>query len=315
MNALRAGLLIALAAAAPAVAESGTVDREFHESFAVEPGDRLVLRHEDGDVRIVPWDRPELDVEVVYHAEYSEGGLGVSSERDFQVDFRRSGNEIRVTGRELGGGFRIGWNTLHVFEHVYTVRAPAWLALELRGDDGDVEIADWTGDTDIRLDDGDVTIERFDGTLAVALADGDLTLRDSALTESRLDLEDGDVELSGVEGGFRLLTEDGDVTAWALSPRGVYLQTADGDLDLEIGPTADVDLEVRTQDGHAELALATALSAGFEVTTDDGTVRLDTPAATDVREEHGQASGVLGSGAGRILVRTRDGRVTLRTAG
>lgn len=313
MTALRAALLAALATATPLLAESGTVDREFHETFAVQPGDRLLLRHEDGDVRITPWERDELDVQIVYHAEWSEGGIGVSGEHDFQADFRRSGNEIHVAGRVLGGGFHLGWNSNKVFEHTYTVRAPAWLGLALRGEDGDVEMMGWSGPVDIRLDDGDVTIERFDGTLRVELADGDLTVRDSRLAESRFDLEDGDVEISGVEGGFRLATDDGDVTAWALAPRGVYVQTADGDLDLEIVPTDVLDLEVRTEDGHAALALTPGVSARFEVTTDDGAVRLDLPGAVDVRETRHEASGRLGEGTGRIVVRTRDGRVALRS--
>lgn len=307
--------LAALLAAAPAArAKTGTVDRELDESFDVVPGDRLVLRHGDGEVRISPWDRDVLEVHVVYRADYSEGGLAVSSERDFEVDFERSGREVRVTGRELGGdGLRIGWSTMNVHQHLYTVRAPAWLELEVLGDDGDVRLADWTGPSRLRLEDGDVLVERFAGILEVVLEDGDLTLRDSRLDGSRLDLEDGDVDLQAVAGQFRLTTVDGDVTARSLSPLQVFVQSEDGDVDLGVVPTEGLDLEVRTADGDVRLELAAGVSARFEVETRHGDVRTDLPAALDLEEAEHAAGGRLAGGDGRIYVRTEDGVVSLRS--
>jgi len=305
-------LAVLLGGGAAARAASGTVDRELDESFDVEPGDRLVLRHEDGDVRISPWDRDVLEVHVVYRADYSEGGLGMSSERDFTVDFERRGRDIRVTGREIGGGgVRIGWSTMKVHEHLYTVRAPAWLELELRGEDGDVEVADWTGSTDARLEDGDLTVEGYTGALEAVLEDGDLTLRDCRLQGSRFELEDGDVDLARVGGDFRLTTVDGDVTARGLSPHRVSIQSQDGDVDLQILPVEPLDLEVRTADGDARLELGDGVSARFEVATADGVVRVDLPPATELGEHAHGATGSLGEGAGRILVRTEDGAVSL----
>lgn len=309
-------LVLLAALAAPATAETGRVDREYHESFEVRSGDRLVLRHGDGDVRIAPWDRDELEVEVVYHAEYSEGGLGISGERDFEVDFRRTGRDVRVSGRELGGGgIRLGWSSMKVLEHLYTVRAPAWLELDLRGEDGDVEIDDWTGPTAVRLEDGDLRLDRFAGRLEAVLEDGDISLRDCRLEDSRFDLADGDVALDGVEGDFRLVTADGDVTARRLTPGRASVRTDDGDVALELLPTEELDLEVRTRDGDAELELAAGLSARFEVTTDDGRIRIGLPGSTDLRETEHEVHGSLGGGDGRIVVRTDDGTVALRSGG
>lgn len=304
-----------LAGPLPAAARSGTVDRELHESFDVARGDRLVLSHGDGEVRISPWDGDVLEVRVAYHADYSEGGLAVTAERDFTVDFERSGREVRVTGRETGGdGLRIGWSSMNVSRHLYTVRAPAWLELELRGDDGDVRIADWTGRTSVRLEDGDLTVERFTGALEVVLEDGDLTLRDGRLQGSRLELEDGDVLLQGVAGELRLTTADGDVVARSLSPTGAFVQSRDGDVDLGVLPTEALDLEVRTADGGVRVELEAGVSARFRVESRDGAVRVDLPEALDLEETDRAVGGSLGSGDGRILVRTEDGSVSLRSA-
>jgi hypothetical protein len=306
-------LAICLLASTPGRAASGTIDRAYDESFEVAPGDRLVLRHDDGDVRISAWERDTLEVRVVYRAEYSVGGLGTSSERDFTVDFERSGSDVRVTGRESGGGgVRIGWSTMKVHEHLYTVRAPSWLELELRGEDGDVELADWTGATSLRLEDGDVVVDRFSGRLEVVLEDGDLTLRESVLEESRFDLEDGDVDFGTVAGTFRLATEDGDVTARALAAHHVFIQSVDGDVTLQVEPGGPLDLEVRTADGNAQVELAAGVSTRFEVATGDGDVRIDLPGALDLEESAHAARGSVGTGVGRLLVRTDDGRASLR---
>jgi len=306
-------LAVLLGGGAAARAASGTVDRALHESFDVQAGDRLVLRHGDGNVRISPWDRDVLEVDVVYRADYSEGGLGMSSERDFTVDFERRDRDVRVTGREIGGGgVRIGWSTMKVYEHRYTVRAPAWLELEVRGEDGDVEVSGWTGPSDVRLEDGDLTVDGFTGTLEAVLEDGDLTLRDCRLQGARFELEDGDVDLAGVSGDLRLATVDGDITARALSPHRVSIQSEDGDVDLLILAVEALDLQVRTADGDARLELGEGVSARFEVATAGGDVRVDLPPGTELDEHANGATGSLGGGAGRVLVRTEDGSVSLR---
>ncbi|MBD3348041.1 MAG: hypothetical protein GF400_02450, partial [Candidatus Eisenbacteria bacterium] len=78
---LALGLVALLCGQAAAV----RIDRDFHESFDVEEGFRLLLRSGDGDVTITPWEKDAIDVTVRYLADINRVGLGDSP--DFEVEF------------------------------------------------------------------------------------------------------------------------------------------------------------------------------------------------------------------------------------
>ena len=209
----------------PTLAES--IDREFHETFEVSPGARLELIHGDGEVEITPWDKDIIDVHVRYRAEIKGGGVG--TEPDFDVEFAQSGPTVTVQGREIGGkGIGIFFN--HEYEYAYTIQAPAYVVLDLEGDDGDVAIGGWRGDIEVALDDGDLTlrdidagvvrikgqdgdieIETLTGPLAIQLDDGDISIRDCDSADLEIRAQDGDVALEGCRGNFDIALDDGDI--------------------------------------------------------------------------------------------------------
>ncbi len=314
-----------------ATVEGEEIDRNFERSFEVAEGDRLQLVHGDGDVTITPWERDTLEVRVRYHAEFRSVGFGTRP--DFDVDFRRSGDTIRVVGRERGHS-GIGFFSSREYEHLYTVRAPAYLRLDLDGDDGDVEIGGWRGEVsvraddgdlsladlrvgrlEIRLEDGDTEIDGFEGELDLSADDGDVRISDALLRGSRISLEDGDLEADRCEGSVRVRSDDGDVVLAGLRAGAVDVTTADGDIDLELLPSEGLDLSVRTDDGRVSVDLAEGVSATFSITTADGHIRLTLPGATELEEDRRRASGRVGDGRGRIRIRSGDGPVSLGQSG
>lgn len=311
------------------------IKRDFHETFDVSEGARLRLRHGDGDVDIRPWDKNVLDIEVHYHADISSFGLGRRRHADFTVDFSQRGDLISVVGRRTGhGGFQIGFFSSRRYEYTYTIRGPAYLELELEGDDGDVRIADWRGNVECTLDDGDVTFdgveaERIEltledgdfeahglkGDLFLSIDDGDVYLSDCEIGWGRLRLEDGDLEVEDCRGDFDIAIDDGNVRFRGLRAKELDIRGNDGDIfvDLLAGTVLDVLLE--TDDGRVELVLESGISASFSITTDDGRITLDLPSGSEIEQRDESASGKIGSGEGRIRVRTEDGSVLLRELG
>ncbi len=319
---LVAVLPLCLAGAAGAV----TVDREFHESFEVAPGAVLELRHGDGDVSITPWDREVIDVHVRYHAELT--AIGIGTQPDFDVAFSQSGNTVRVEGREIGRR-GIGFFTSREREHRYTVRAPAWVRLDLEGDDGDVVVKGWRADLDLEIDDGDVRLEDFQadarleaqdgdvviagfaGDLSIRLDDGDVTASDCRTPLLRLRAQDGNVDIDRCEGDFEISLDDGDLRMARLTAGALKVRAEDGSVDIELAAAAALDLDVVLDDGDVDLRLADGISATFSIETDDGSIRVTPESRVTSRTRH-LVSGSIGDGAGRIRIQTADGDVTLR---
>jgi hypothetical protein len=328
MSVLRASLMGVCLIFVAVGASAERIERNYHETFDVKSGDKLHLDFGDGDVVIEPWDENKLDVVVRYDAEQKT--IGVGRNESFEVDFRQSGSTVHVIGRE-GGTAGIGFFHHRVHEHVYEVRAPAHLILDLEGEDGDVEIEGWEGEisiraedgdveltgiespsTDLQIEDGDVSIDRLSGQLKFSGEDGDLRVSDCSLADGRIRLEDGDATFSRCEGSARFDLDDGNLALERFRPDGIQVRTEDGDVELDFLASSAMDVEVRTGDGDVFVDLASDSSASFRVDTGDGGIRIDMPSAVDVSKRSSKASGQLGSGDGRLQIETDDGTVVLR---
>ncbi|MFQ5526447.1 MAG: DUF4097 family beta strand repeat-containing protein [Thermoanaerobaculia bacterium] len=318
-------LVLCVAAIEPASAK--TVDREFHESFNVSPGARLDLNHGDGDVDIEPWDRDVIDVYVRYHAELKGGGI--RSEPDFEVDFEQSGDTVRVRGREIGNR-GIGFFFSREHEYTYTIKAPAYVVLDTKGDDGNIDVDGWRADIAIALDDGDlwlrdveavaVRIEAQDGdveidglkaSLDIRLDDGDVDIVDCESNRLKIRAQDGNVILDRCRGDFEIAVDDGDVDITRASVSKLDVRANDGDVDLELASATDLDLYVDAEDGDVSVELGSGISAAFSVETDDGSIRVSSTDWILTKKDH-RVTGEIGNGEGRIRITTSDGNVTLR---
>ncbi len=191
---LRLSVLSLALLAAPASARE--INEEFSRTFEVSPGARLRLEHGDGDVEIRPWERPQIEVHVLYRADITVLGLG-RDDADFEVEFDQSGSTVTVIGRETGrSGFTIGFRSSRQYDYLYTISAPPWIDLEFTGDDGDVSVVDWAGEVDIRLDDGDVNLDGLDSPrVAIEIEDGDVSA-ERLTGELFVRADDGNVYLS-----------------------------------------------------------------------------------------------------------------------
>jgi DUF4097 and DUF4098 domain-containing protein YvlB len=313
----------------PLTAMAGDLDKDYHETFAVAPGHRLVLVHGDGDVTIAPWDRDDLDVTVRYRSSITRVGAGKPP--SFSVDFSQEGSTVRVVGEEHIGT-TIGLLIRHDREYTYSIKAPAYLQLQLDGEDGDVSISGWRSDIDIDLDDGDITLRDIEkAELSVKVEDGDLSLRgfsgrlsvqgedgDMSLVQVRLDdcrlaAADGDIAILDGEGDLHLETEDGRIDLRDMRLGRLVASTEDGDVDLHLIHARDLDLDLRTEDGDVEVDLPQEIiGATFDVRNDEGHIDLDLPSAKIEAEQEEHVSGRLGDGSGRIHIRTDDGTVRMR---
>lgn len=316
----------ALVLAGPATATE--IDKDFQQDFDVEPGATLVLEHGDGDVTITPSDQDVIDVQVRYHVEYSRFGIGSSP--DFEVEFEQTGNTVRVSEHHTGS-VGIGVHSVRHHEYTYTISAPSYVELDLRGDDGSVVIEGWAADIecvvedgDVEIDgatcervslevsDGDIRVEKLQANLSIEGDDGDIRLYQCSTPRCRIDLEDGAVVVQECDGEFEIDVDDGDVELEQVAASGLEITGGDGDLDLDLARVDAVDWDVETEDGDIVLHVQQGTSAAFSISTDEGGIDLDLVDPSSVEEKEHSATGEIGDGRGRIRVRSEDGDVTFR---
>ena len=328
---MRAAAIPALSVLAGALlagtACGATIDRDFHESFDVEEGYSLILRSGDGDVTVRPWDQDVIDVTVRYRADIERVGFG--EDPDFDVEFEHGDDYVRVMGRVKQSGPSI-FRMVRRHEYAYMIKAPPYVALQIDGDDGDIDIRNWSADidcdvddgdvyletiensrTELSLDDGDCTLRALTGSLSVSADDGDLSISDCALSEASLDLDDGDVSARTSAGDFAVSVDDGDVTLDLLSSSSTNVRADDGTVSVEVGTGVVEEISVDTNDGNVMISMPPGSSYSFRVTTDDGGIRIELPDPDTFEKDENSASGTVRGGGGRVSVRTDDGDVIL----
>lgn len=324
-------ILAVLAVAVLAMAAGAKeIDRDFHRSFDVSRGVRLDLRHGDGDVTIKPWDKDAIDVTVRYRADVSRIGFG--GDPDFDVEFKQGDDYVSVIGRETPAGPSV-MLVVKRYEYVYTISAPAYVRLDLEGDDGDVEIAEWRAEIDCMIDDGDVllhdivnertrvafedgdlSISSLSGELRLSGDDGDVDLSDCDMPTAKISVCDGDVTAARCSGDLSIDAEDGDIALDLTKSASVRVRTEDGDVEIGLGDQGVGDVDVGTDDGGVTVTLSPGSAFSFLVTMDDGHVRVSLPERDRFEEDDHSVSGVVRGGGGHVRVRTEDGTVLIREA-
>jgi DUF4097 and DUF4098 domain-containing protein YvlB len=307
------------------------VNKNFHQSFDVKAGDSLCLRFGDGDVRIIPWEKNIIEVSVRYRADIYLVGIRLNKKRDFAVEFRQTADTVYVTGKEPNTA-SIGFFNRRVYEYVYEIHSPNSIALDLEGDDGDVEIENWAAGIECRLDDGDVRlrdiaggktairgedgdieIDNLRGDLAIEVADGDVNLTACDIKSCRVEGEDGGITISQSKGSFDLRVDDGDIVMKQVGAKGLNLASEDGDIEVDLLAGETLEADIRTADGDIDIALEKQFSVSFYVSADDvDSVRIDIDDIENYKKDKNIKSGSLNGGNGRLRIQTAEGDVTIK---
>lgn len=307
------------------------INKDFHQSFDVRMGDTLRLKHGDGDVKLIPWEKNIIDVKVRYRADIDAVGIRLGSKDDFIVEFRQTGNTVYVTGKETSRG-TIGFYNKKRYEYIYEIHSPDYITLDLDGDDGDVNISGWAARIECRIDDGDITmsningdkttirgedgdveIDNLTGDLTIVVDDGDVYLTACEMPHCRLEAEDGDIEISEARGSFDIAVDDGNVTMRQITAAGLIMRAEDGDIDLDLMAGETLDADIRTDDGDVHVGLERGFSLSFQASADDvDYIRIDLDDIENYREDRVSKSGRIGGGNGRLKIRTADGDITIK---
>jgi hypothetical protein len=290
-------------------AHAKAIDKDSHQAFDVKEGARLILYHGDGDVTVTPWDSDVIDVTVRYHADVVS--LGIGTQPGFDVEFAQDGDVVTVRGREGSAMGLYLVTATSQYEYTYAIKAPDYVVIESRGDDGNVELDDTINSrTEVAIEDGDVRIDGMSSDLSVRGEDGTVTVLRSKLANGLFELEDGDLRVVESEGAFDVAMDDGDVRFSRVSSRKVDVRGEDGDVDLDIEGAGEANVSVSLDDGDVMISLSRGLSFDYLVTMDDGDVSIDLEGGTTERGEH-RVSGKVGTGGGMVRVRVADGDVIL----
>lgn len=279
-----------LALAAPAAAKE--VNQSAHESYEVGPNAHFSLEAEDGDVIVDVWDKSEIQIDVIYRAEWKQVGIGERSMK-FEFEQDQTENTVRAKAHSQGKLNLAVFTALWVHEFRWDIKVPADCTLDIRGDDGDVQVKDLRANVRITSEDGDIELDEI------------------VAPEIHVRTDDGDVKSHRCRGDFFVRTEDGDISVRQHPAGPLEIRTDDGNVDVWLTAGARLDVDIESEDGDVEVRLDEGVSTEFFLATDDGSVRVDVDNGENFEIDRDAAFGRIGDASGDLKVKTDDGSIRL----
>jgi hypothetical protein len=243
-------LVIPLLSSPEALAQS----RSFERTVKLSPGGSLTFNATKGSVRLLAWDRDEVEIKARI-----EAGEYLARDRDYaqravdatKVEVTGEGDSVRVWSNYDDVPERDGWfgNNRTIPEIHYDIRAPKHVSLTLDIDRSNSEISGFDGRVRIEADRSELRVKDINGDLRVEIdRGGHSTFQNIAgsfsLEGDRTDVE---VEVAKLTDRGHIELDRGDARIRVDEGQPLTLRT-----DIERRGSFDSDLPVQLQGGTAD---------------------------------------------------------------
>ena len=191
-----------------------------------------------------------------------------------------------------------------------TVRVPADIALQVKAEAGNVQVADLRGPVTVGVGSGDVDARRLQGPADLSTESGNVVVGGAA-RGLVAHTGSGNLRLSDVSGDTSARSDSGNTELTVLSSRQITVRGRSGDMTVTVLQPFSGRLEARTESGNVGLSLAPGSDCHVSVVSRSGNAECTLPLEDMLRA--GQAiTGRLGRGTGEVTVRTESGNATVR---
>ena len=252
-------LILAIAGAIPASAE------QWSKTYNISVNPELRVETSDANISVDTWDQKTIEAIIISaHYKFGPGGL--------QVEERQTGDMVELKLRFPhhfmtinGGSHRVDIN----------IHMPRKGNVSLHTGDGNINLANFTGEMELSSGDGHENLRGVDGKLRASTGDGHIT----------------------ADGRFDLLN----------------LKTGDGHLEVRAAPGSTLVEEWRleTGDGNVSLEVHENLAADLYLHTGDGHIEVNVPMTTEGRFKGNDVHGKLNGGGKLVTIHTGDGSISI----
>ncbi|HET9447361.1 MAG TPA: DUF4097 family beta strand repeat-containing protein [Steroidobacteraceae bacterium] len=230
-----------------------------------------------------------------------DGKIEVQVPRDYNIDIRTSGGDIKVgqltgdaRGRTSGGDIQIA-----------DVKGP----VEMQTSGGDIRIEQVNGATRIGTSGGDIEIVGLNGDLDAKTSGGYIHL-DNVVGQVMARTSSGDVVARNVRGDSDLKTSGGDIRATIDGK--IAAHTSGGDVTAEL-VGANRGISVSSSGGDLTVRVPKDTKGELNASTSGGSVRTELPVTTTEMGER-KLIGSLNGGGNAIHARTSGGSIKVLAA-
>lgn len=318
------GLALLLGVGQHAQAQRFDHDEIIERTFAVEPGQALVLESDLGAVRVTGTRGEAVVIRVIKGANDVSRREAEAWFDRFRLDFRQTARGIEVEG-EHDRTRRWGRHRLQVR---FEIEVPSTFSLDLETAGGSIAVADVRGDTRLKTSGGSLRLTNVGGEVVARTSGGSI---EAEALGGRADLHTsgGSIRLTDVGGmvdartsGGSITIEDvrGDVVAHtsggSIRLDAIYgtvdAETSGGSITADLAVQPDGPVTLRTSGGSVSVSVPDDLRADLDAVASGGRVRSDLPITIQGSISKSRLQGTLNGGGPRLTLRSSGGGVHIR---
>ena len=267
--------------------------QDFSQSFTVEPGGKLTMHVDRGDVQITSADQNNVEIRLereVTHANDSEASKILKEEN---VTFKQTGNQISITAENPSSLQHLSIFGSHAnLDAHYEITVPRRFDVQAETAGGGVKVTGIQGNADVKTMGGNLDCEDIDGDV-------------DAQTMG------GDVQATGCNGKLLLKTMGGSITVERFKGPSIQATTEGGSVsaDLLVAPTSDCKLG--TSGGNVSLRLPADAAVTLDAQTEGGSIDTDFPIQVAHHFANDSLNGTLNGGGPTLKLETTGGSIEI----
>jgi len=257
-------------------------------TIAATKGTRLDVNNFSGRVTVTAWNRDEVQLH------------WSSTDDDADIRVQGSAGVIRVSQDMRHGPTEID----------LVINAPAWMPLNLQGNETDIVVSGAAAAVRAQSVDGNITVSGGTDNVSVSSISGDVRVSGS---RGNVDIQsvDGDITAENIVGPLAVQGVDGDVRLDAITSSAVRVTTVDGDIHFAGAIASSGTYSFKTHDGDIAIRPAGALNATVSVSTFSGDFESATPITISGSQDGKRFSFTVGTGSARLDLEAFDGQIRL----
>lgn len=305
-------LLLALGVAS-AIPLSAKIVRNVEKTFAVQPGGRLLVTTEGGNISVQTAASSEVRVTARQTIRASTDEEADRLLEKLTLTLAQAGDEITAEAKfdrgTYGGWFR-GSRGVQVD---FIVEVPERFNAELRTSGGNIDVGNLAGRLEARTSGGNINLQRIDGEVEARTSGGNVSLREGT-ARTRLHTSGGHIRVNRAAGPLEVSTSGGHVTLEAVD-RLVSARTSGGNVAVVLTAPPAADTSLSTSGGDVSMRLPAGSAFRLDASTSGGSVNATGLTITLAQGGVGKSRlvGDVNGGGPVVKLRTSGGNIRVRT--
>jgi DUF4097 and DUF4098 domain-containing protein YvlB len=275
---------------------------DFHYSYPLKAGGRLVVEGFNGSVDVSVWDQETVDISGTKHARSQED----TRDLKIEVDHTPDSVSIRVV-RPSTSGMR-HWN----YGATFAIKVPHGVVLEhVTTSNGAIRTADGAGPARLKTSNGHVEVRGLKGPLNAETSNGPVELQDiDGAVEVRT--SNGHIRAEGIRGAFDAITSNSSIHAALDKVDGaVRAQSSNGGIDLSLPPDVQCAVRAHTSNSGITLHLPGEVNARLSAGTSNSSISSDFEMRVRGEISKHHIEGSIGNGGPLIDLSTSNGSIRI----